>query len=339
MLSLLVSAALSFLPKRYRDRLPAIERLDLRQGAVVSGLLQFLVCLLIFLVRYPSFLRQRVQGFGEAAIRRGAEEALASEAVQFGMGYVSMVEYVFHPLSLLLIYFVAEGAVRMYAAVITQEIVGTLPLHAVAWAEEGLRRTYAERALGPRVPDMVERIQAADYQLRIASCRRKTSWGRLTSVAYEGRFYHVVAERRGSPPHRFIYQLREIPPGWTIRGIHHYDAREVLPKEEGESALASRLATWLRQRLRRAGREQPWVPDIVQRVSSQDYELRVASSRRKPAWDYLMTVEYEGELFEVVGEQRASPPHPYVYLLRKFPPGKVIRGFQHYRPDEPPTEQ
>lgn len=129
MLGFLAGIVLSFLPKRYRERFPESVRGDLRQGAAVSGLVQCLVCLLIFSVRYLSFLPQNVGAMGERGIAHGAEEALISRGAQFGMGYVSMVEYIFHPLSLLLIYFTLEGAVRFYAAGVVEEIGDVLDLN------------------------------------------------------------------------------------------------------------------------------------------------------------------------------------------------------------------
>jgi hypothetical protein len=271
---------------------------------------------------------------GERAIARGAEEALISRGAQFGMGFVSMVEYIFHPFSLLLIYFTLEGAVRFYAAAITEEIVGTLPLHLVAWAQERMGRARAERALGPRVPDLVESVYSPEFDLRIFSCRPKRHWDQLITVSYDDQLYAVVGEQPGKPPYRFIYELRKVPRGWIVRNVHHYSPDEVLREEAAmPPSLLSRLAGWLEQRRAQAPAGPP-VPDLVERIASQAYQLRIASCRPKPAWDHLMTVEYEGEFFEIVEEKQGSAPHPYVYLLRELPEGKVIRSLHHYRPEE-----
>ena len=192
MLGFLAGLVLSFLPKRYRDRFPESLRRNLRLGAVVSGLFQCLGCLGIFCVRYLIFLQRNVGALADRAIAHGAEDALGATAAQAGMGYVSMVEYVFHPLSLLLIYFALEGAVRSCAAAITEEIVATLPLHIVAWAQDRVGKARAERALGPRVVDIVEQVYSGDYDLRIFTCRRKRNWNRLITVSYEGQLYAVA---------------------------------------------------------------------------------------------------------------------------------------------------
>jgi hypothetical protein len=271
---------------------------------------------------------------GERAIAHGAEEALISRGAQFGMGYVSLVEYIFHPLSLLLIYFTLEGAVRFYAAGIVEEIVGTLPLHIVAWTQERVGQARAERALGPRLPDVVESVYSADFDLRIFSCRPKRHWDRLITVSCEDQLYAVVGEQPGKPPYRFIYQLRKVPLGWIVRNIHNYTPDEVMRQEAAASpSLFSRFVKSLQERLEQAPAGPP-VPDVVERIASRAYQLRISSCRPKPTWDHLMTVEYEGEFFEIAEEKAGTAPHPYVYLLRQLPEGKVIRSLHHYRPEE-----
>lgn len=78
----------------------------------------------------------------------------------------------------------------------------------------------------------------------------------------------------------------------------------------------------------------PVVTDLVQRGDGTVFDLRIHSSRPKENWDRLMTIFYQDELYEVAGEENGEPPRRFVYLLRKMPPGKVVRGMHHYRPDE-----
>jgi hypothetical protein len=338
MLSFLFGIVLSFLPQRYRESFPDSLRGNLRLGAVVSGLVQCLGCLGIFCVRYFTFLQRNVGALADRAIARGGDEVFGATAAQAGMGYVSMVEYIFHPLSLLLIYFTLEGTVRFYAAAITEEVVGTLPLHVVAWAQERVGQARAERALGPRVADIVEQVYSSDYDLRIFSCRPKRNWDRLITVSYADQLYAVVGEQAGKPPYRYIYHLRKTRFGWIVRNIHHYDPQEVLLEtEETPAPLTARLIGWVLDRLgaaRAAEAMGPPVPDLVERISSLAYQLRIASCRPKPTWDHLMTVEYEGEFYEIVEEKQGAAPHPYIYLLRKLPEGRAIRSLHHYRPEE-----
>jgi hypothetical protein len=61
--------------------------------------------------------------------------------------------------------------------------------------------------------------------------------------------------------------------------------------------------------------------------------LRIASCRPKE-WSQLTTISHEGDLYELVSEQEAPAPRPFVYQLRKKPPTAVIRGIYAYDPDE-----
>jgi hypothetical protein len=47
-----------------------------------------------------------------------------------------------------------------------------------------------------------------------------------------------------------------------------------------------------------------------------------------------MTVSYRDELYEIIGEAHAAKPRPWIYLLRKKPEGKVVRGLHVYAADE-----
>jgi hypothetical protein len=279
----------------------------------------------------------RIGAFGERAIAHGAEHVLAVPAAQFGMGYVVTMEYLFHPFTLVLIYFTVEGVVRFFAALVTEEIVGTLPLHIVAWGEERWGVARAERALGPRVSDTVEQMYSPDYDLRVFSCRSKRGWDRMITVSYDGQFYEVLDEQPGKPPHHFIYRLRKSRPGRLIRAVHHYDPQQVLQKEASPPGFLASVLARLGAQLRRRREEQAMAPpvrDVVERLTGGECQLRIASCCPKPGWDHLMTVEYEDEFFEVAGEESGTPSHPYIYRLRKLPQGKAIRALHHYHPDE-----
>ncbi|MBI4466604.1 MAG: hypothetical protein HY656_04145 [Acidobacteria bacterium] len=228
--SFLAGILLSLLPERYRRWWEPASTVHFRGAAFLSGLVQCVGCFLAFLLRYLAFFQRRVVEMGGAVIEAGAEEALAGQGVQFGMGIVTTLEYVLQPLTVLLIYFTLEGVVRLAGAAFTEEVLPTLPLHLVAWAQERLEARRAERALGPPVVDTVERGDGKHYDLGIASCRPKPNWDRLMTVAYEDEFYEVIKEERGARPRQFIYLLRKMPEGKVIRGLHHYRPDEPLQK-------------------------------------------------------------------------------------------------------------
>jgi len=78
----------------------------------------------------------------------------------------------------------------------------------------------------------------------------------------------------------------------------------------------------------------PILPDLVEPCSCDDAELRIACSRVKPGWRASMRVSINGELYEITRQDEGVAPRRFVYLLRKQPLNKVIRGMYAY---EPPT--
>ncbi len=336
MLNLFLGMTVSLLPSRYRQRLPASLGMDMGRGAIVSGLIESIVCLMTVIVRYLAFLPHRVGELAQRAMGSGAEDVLAVPAVQFGMGYAVAMEYLSNPVTLALIYFSIEGVVRVFAAVVTDEIVGTLPLYGIAWMEYRIGQARAERALGPRVPDLVEEVYSPDYDLRIFACRRKKNWDSMATVEWKDQLYEVLGEQPGKPPHNFIYRLRKSPPGRVVRTVELFDPQGVMREKLPRSGVLDMLTDWTEERLARwIVQRSPAGPDIVEGVQGAEYQLRVASARRKPGWDHLITIEYQGELYEVFEQKKGTTLYPYVYLLRKIPPGKIVRTVQRYSPDGP----
>lgn len=335
MVSLLLGMLLSLLPKRYRDRLPASAQFDLRLGAIVSGFATSAVCLVTFIARYLAFFQYRVGDIGQRAIDRGNEGILDHPYAQYGMGAATTVEYLFKPLSIVLIYFGIEGAVRLLAAVTTQEITGSLPLYALAWFEERLSKARAERALGPRVPDIFEEVYSNEYEARIFTCRRRRNWNRMMTLSWQEKFYEVLREKPGRAPHHFIYLLRKSPKSRVIRTVHYYDPEEVMREHLPKPGFLAWLGDVAQDKLAEIRTErQPPLPDIIDTIYGKDYHLRIASQRPKEGWDHLITIEYKNTRYEILMQVGGTPTYPYVYLLRELPPGKIIRTIQHYDPDE-----
>lgn len=96
------------------------------------------------------------------------------------------------------------------------------------------------------------------------------------------------------------------------------------------------LATWLH---RLAGAQVveiqmgPRVVDALTPGTSPEFDLRVDTCRPK-RWTKISTIGYNDELYEVAKEFTGKPPRPYIYLLKKMPGGKVVRGIYQYDPAE-----
>jgi len=116
----------------------------------------------------------------------------------------------------------------------------------------------------------------------------------------------------------------------TVRFVAATIQGEVVP------TMPLQLVAWAHQGVARR-RYETWlgekVPDEVLRGSGQDFEYRVASCRPKP-WTPSTTISYEEGLFEVFKQEQGEPPRRFIYLLKKAPAHKVVRGLHNYDPEE-----
>jgi len=101
--------------------------------------------------------------------------------------------------------------------------------------------------------------------------------------------------------------------------------------------LPLHVVAWTQERLEQRQAERalgPLMADTVTRGDGKDFNLRIASCRPKPNWDRLMTIVIEETFYEVAEQQEGPLPRRFVYLLRKMPENKVVRGLHHYDPNE-----
>ena len=326
----LMGLVVSYLPARYRRKLGFLDIGDMRTPALISGILQFLVCLGLIILRYPAFVKGTMAAQNMEKAQLGAMEKGGESAVM-GFGLVLLGAYLVHPITLVLDYFCLEGVVRALAALVTGEVVPTLPLVGVAWAQGRTQEAAGEKALGPRIVDLVQPGDGSLYDLLIASCRPKEGWDHLMTISYQEKLYEVTRREEGGPPRRFLYHLRRKPEGKVVRGLYYYDPAEVLrvepEEEEGEKiSLKERAVKALK-------REGPPVADLVEPGDGTEFDLRIASCREK-SWDHLITISYGDRLYELADERPGEPPRPFLYFLRFHPANKIVRLIHHYDPQE-----
>jgi hypothetical protein len=230
-ISLILGVFGSLLPTQLRARWQWGSDANLRTSTIISGVAEALISLLLYVGGYLSFMHMRVEGLMGSGIQAGGA-AMMNEGVAFGAGALAVTEYIFKPLSLALVYFAIEGALRAMAAVVTDECVGTLPLAVIGWVIGRAERARKERSLGPRVLDQVQVCEGISYDLVIASCRAKEGWNKLITVEYQDQLYELYDQKKGVSPRPHIYQLRKLPPGKVVRGLHRYSPDEALTEKE-----------------------------------------------------------------------------------------------------------
>lgn len=201
-LGFLVSFVLAFVPVRYRRRwLEGEHATDLGAAAVTSGLVEFALAVVVFMLRFW---------------------ATASGG--------RILSALIDPVNLILFSIVMEGMVRFLAAIAGQS-PPLLALQLVAWCHDALARERGRRALGPFVLDEVR--LTGDGELRVSSCRPKPHWDRYVSIRYGDDFYALVGQERVSGPRPFRYALRKRREDEAVVVVYSYD-----PKEAEETGRA-----------------------------------------------------------------------------------------------------
>jgi hypothetical protein len=91
---------------------------------------------------------------------------------------------------------------------------------------------------------------------------------------------------------------------------------------------------WRHARPRSAKLDPPLVADeMVPGDAAGD--IKIASCRAKPDWQYPFTIRYAGAYFQVFASVHlGAGPRPHVYSLRRLRPGEVARGLKEYKPDD-----
>jgi hypothetical protein len=223
---LLLSPLASLVPQPWRRALAVTTF-----ASGISGIAEFLFCLIALGYRYFTFMHLPTFADTNIMVKAARQHG---EAVVMGSGLLLSIEYLLHPLTIVLGYFAAEGLVRAIAASITHEVVPSFPFYLLFVVHERWLRVHRERAMGERIVDDVRFYESSPCCLRIASCRPKETWNRLTTIAYQDQMYELAAAQEGNPPRPFVYLLRKKPEHKIIRGIHYYDPEETLEQKRGD---------------------------------------------------------------------------------------------------------
>jgi hypothetical protein len=226
----LASIVFSVLPEFSRRRLFSSTDVNAKHGAIVSGVVQMFGCLGLIWLRYPAYIHGRMAATEALVTAKTGGDKMMLGIADFSVGFLGLWEFLFQPLNLLLFYFALEGIVRVFAAVATSEMVPSLPLQIIGWFHQRARAGANERAMGPRVVDVVTAGDGIRCDLRIESCRPKDDWHELMTVSFNDELFEISEQMEATQPRPWIYLLRKVPAGKVIRGIRSYDPSEVLQK-------------------------------------------------------------------------------------------------------------
>jgi hypothetical protein len=143
----------------------------------------------------------------------------------FAMGALGYLNYLVHPVTLLLVYCYGEGIVRALEAVYHERMPG-LGMVALVWrgveaATASARRARRKALLGPPRPDeVVEPGRSPLGMLEIYSADDRP-WSDVQVIDYGGEFYQLASKdlvERGAH-HAFRYLLHRLDDNEVIRGV------------------------------------------------------------------------------------------------------------------------
>jgi len=213
--SILRDFLLSFCPAGIRRQRRPGSQLTVLRSATWGGLAQLLLAALLFTIRLKRHFVVRAQQFGPHL-------AGSNETGQAIVALIVFLDFLIHPLSLLLLYLAIEGLLRFVGGIITGEIVPNLLVSLYFKTADSVSRSSARRRSPPPVPDIAERL--ANGRIKIASASQKAGWNSSITVGIGGEWFEVESEAQAPPPRAFVYILRAASPGKVLRGYQEYDA-------------------------------------------------------------------------------------------------------------------
>lgn len=215
----------TLLPKRWRHIEDEGSVQFMARCTMVSGILESLTALLVLRYWYLTVLMWISNAYAEKALSKnpGSAAHVAPELVG-GAGFMLVAS---NPITWIILYFGAEGILRLAAAIITEEPFGTLPLCAIDFAFTLATRGRRSADLPLVRDEMLPGDASSD--LRIASCRKRPEWRYPFTIRYEGTFFQVVGVNSlHAGPRPYVYSLRRLPAGEVARGLRDYHPEDVL---------------------------------------------------------------------------------------------------------------
>jgi hypothetical protein len=230
MQSFLRDCLLSFCPAKVRQtRRPGSQLIVLR-AAMWSGAAQVALTTLLLIVQFKHYFIARSQ---QIAPHMDGVNSTGEAAVTV----LVVFEFLFHPLSFLLVYLAFEGAVRFIGSLITAEIVPSLLVFLFFKLSASMSRSINRQGMGSPIEDAVERFP--DNCIRIASAAVKAGWNSSVTIGIDGKWFELEREEHAQPPRPNVYYLRPAPPGKILRGYQEYriTARETVAMETPDASL------------------------------------------------------------------------------------------------------
>ena len=255
----------ALLPKWWRKTLPFLRSASWGKAATVSGLGEFFGAIVALAYWYMYAMTNWVShGVGYAL----SGKLGPSVAVQ-DIGAVALSVWATHPLTLLLGYFMAEGAVR-FCAGFSGEALGTLPLFLCDKILFGLFRqrdtedfeqgenatgnahsffsAIRGRVLSSMAPEVCDEIRPGKDEsgeiLEVYASRQKKEWNPPRLIRFESEYYRLESCSVGVGVRPFRYRLHRLAAGVPGRTVLIYEPAdavvcESVSEEQPSDSVAS----------------------------------------------------------------------------------------------------
>lgn len=223
----LLATILVLLPEHWRPKFFGGNADDWREAAVAAGCAQIILSCSLYIWWFIYSAGHWADVAVMAAVKSRPEMSVGSGTI----GLLVFVLIHLHPLTWILLYFAYEGIVRTLNARARMPVRATLPLRLVDRTIRYARSGEWREA--PRlVRDEVTRGKG-EWDLRIASCRKKPHWKYPLTISYAGEFFQVTGEEQADAfsARPYLYFFRRLPANETIKGLEQYDPASVFTEE------------------------------------------------------------------------------------------------------------
>jgi hypothetical protein len=236
MQSILRDFLLSFCPAKVRRVWRPSSQLTVLRAAMWGGAAQCLISTLVLIAQCKHYFIARSQQIAPhmSGVNSTGEAVITA---------IVVLEFLFHPLSLLLLYIAIEGAVRFIGSLITSEVVPILFVFLLFKISGSTSRSIKRRRTGPLVADTLERLP--DSRIRISSAELKDGWNSSITLGIDGYWFEVEREAHAQPPRPYvsIFSVRRRPAKFcaAIRNIPPQRRRRWGPRRRTRILLEAKF--------------------------------------------------------------------------------------------------
>lgn len=238
----LIGPVAALLPEAWRRALPGTDRVHWERAGAISGLVELMAGAIAMLEWYMGTMTPMISSGSEWAVLG----KFGREVTEFQIGGVALAVFATHPLTWAFAYAFAEGAVRLFGAAFTEDVLGSLPLFLLERtiflighreeirSNENLRRNWTSlvvgvrnQAIAARRPNLSDELhyskEGEDEILEIWASRMKDDWIAPKVVHVDETYYRLEessVEKEAERP--FRYRLRRLEAGVPGKNVLIY---------------------------------------------------------------------------------------------------------------------